>query len=168
MDLAVYKTQFEIKQEARYREEGKIVWSLLKCFFKYTQPITNVLQNLNQHQLSVFLRTIYSIPKRATSLIYRMEWFSLLCALNGMGHSRPPKQKKHKKVWASWKGNTTQLYASLIECEFVTVLSITSNIFWETQVKILGLGCERSMIWYNNVTWTKYMNLFFICSKKVF
>ena len=27
--------------------------------------------------------------------------------------------------------------------KFVTVLSITSNIFWETSVEILGLGCER-------------------------
>ena len=61
-----------------------------------------------------------------------------------MGHNRPPKQKKHKKVWASWEGNTTlTIHASLIQCKFVTVLSITSNIFWETQVKILGLGCER-------------------------
>ena len=52
--------------------------------------------------------------------------------------------KKHKKVWKSWKGNTAlTIYVSLMQCKFVTVLSITSNIFWETEVEILGLGCER-------------------------
>ena len=30
-----------------------------------------------------------------------------------------------------------------MQCKFVTVISITSNIFWETEVKILGLECER-------------------------
>ena len=30
-----------------------------------------------------------------------------------------------------------------MQCKFVTVLSITSNIFWEAEVEILGLGCER-------------------------
>ena len=30
-----------------------------------------------------------------------------------------------------------------MQCKFVTVLSITSNIFWETEVEILGLECER-------------------------
>ena len=30
-----------------------------------------------------------------------------------------------------------------MQCKFATVLSITLNIFWETEVKILGLGCER-------------------------
>ena len=30
-----------------------------------------------------------------------------------------------------------------MQCKFVTVLSITSNLFWETEVEILGLGCER-------------------------
>ena len=30
-----------------------------------------------------------------------------------------------------------------MQCKFVTVLSTTSNIFGETEVKILGLGCER-------------------------
>ena len=30
-----------------------------------------------------------------------------------------------------------------MQCKFVTVLSITSNIFWETEVEILRLGCER-------------------------
>ena len=33
--------------------------------------------------------------------------------------------KKHKKVWKSWKGNTTlTIYASLIQCKFATVPSI--------------------------------------------
>ena len=30
-----------------------------------------------------------------------------------------------------------------MQSKFLTVLSITSNIFWETEVEILGLGCER-------------------------
>ena len=30
-----------------------------------------------------------------------------------------------------------------MQCKFVIVLSITSNIFKETEIKILGLGCER-------------------------
>ena len=30
-----------------------------------------------------------------------------------------------------------------MQCKFVTVISITSNIFWETEVEILGLECER-------------------------
>ena len=33
--------------------------------------------------------------------------------------------KKHKKVWKSWKGNTTlTIYTSLMQCKFATVLSI--------------------------------------------
>ena len=32
-----------------------------------------------------------------------------------------------------------------MQCKFVTVLSITSNIFWETEVEILRLGCERKL-----------------------
>ena len=52
--------------------------------------------------------------------------------------------KKHQKEWKSWKGNTTlRIYASFMQCKFVTVLSITSNIFWESEAEILGLGCER-------------------------
>ena len=30
-----------------------------------------------------------------------------------------------------------------MQSKYVTVLYITSNIFWETEVDILGLGCER-------------------------
>ena len=112
-------------------------------FFKCTQPLLDVLQNLKQHQFSVFLRTVYSIQTKATFLIYRMEWFSLLGARNGMGHIWPSVQKS-TKMWKRWKGNTAlTIYASFMQCKFVTVLSITSNIFWETEVKILGLGCER-------------------------
>ena len=123
---------------------GKTIWSLFKCFFfKCTQPLLDVLQNLNQHQLSVFLRTVYSIQTKATFLIYRMEWFSLLGSRNGMGHIWPPVQKS-TKMWKRWKGNTAlTIYASFMQCKFVTVLSTTSNIFGETEVKILGLGCER-------------------------
>ena len=52
--------------------------------------------------------------------------------------------KKHKKVRKSWKGNTAlTVYVLLVQCKFVTVISIISNIFWETEVEILGLGCER-------------------------
>ena len=52
--------------------------------------------------------------------------------------------KKHKKVWKIRKWNTTlTIYGSLMQCKFATVLSITSNIFLQTKVKILGLGCER-------------------------
>ena len=52
--------------------------------------------------------------------------------------------KKHKKVWKRWKGNTaTTIYVSLMQCKFATVLSITSNIFLETEVEILRLECER-------------------------
>ena len=73
----------------------------INVFLKSTQQMTDVLQILNQHQHSVFLRTIYSIPKRATShiyiYIYRMEWFSLPGAPNGMGHIWPPVQKSTKK-----------------------------------------------------------------------
>ena len=97
LDLAAYKTQFEIKQEARYHEVGKIIWSLFKYFLKCTQPLTDVFQSLNQHQFSVFLRTIYSIPKKATSLIYRMVWFTLSGAPNDMGQMWPPVQKSRKK-----------------------------------------------------------------------
>ena len=35
------------------------------------------------------------------------------------------------------------IYVSLKQCKFVTVPSITSNIFWETKVEILRLGCEK-------------------------
>ena len=30
-----------------------------------------------------------------------------------------------------------------MQCKFITVLSITSIIFWETEVEILGLWCKR-------------------------
>ena len=52
--------------------------------------------------------------------------------------------KKAEKSVKNWKGNTTRrIYASLMQCKFVIVLSITSNIFWETKVEILEIGCAR-------------------------
>ena len=42
---------------------GKLFDHFLNIFLKCKQPLTDVLQNLNQHQLSVFLRTIYCITK---------------------------------------------------------------------------------------------------------
>ena len=123
----------------------KIIWSLFKCSLKYAQPLTDVLQDLNQHQLSVFLRTIYSIPKRATSLIYIQNGMILtFWCTKWHGSHLTACAKKHKKLWKSWKGNTAlTIYVSSMQCKFVTVLSITSNLFWETEVEILGLGCER-------------------------
>ena len=88
---------------------------------------------------------LYSIPKRATSLIYRQNGMILtFWCTKWHGAHLTTCAKKHKKVWKSWKGNTAlTIYVSSMQCKFVTVLSITSNIFWETEVEILRLGCER-------------------------
>ena len=53
--------------------------------------------------------------------------------------------KKHKKVWKSWKGNTTlqsvHHWCSANLQQFYPLY--TSIIFLETEFEILGLGCER-------------------------
>ena len=35
------------------------------------------------------------------------------------------------------------MYVSMMQCKFVAVISITSNILWEAEVEILGLECGR-------------------------
>ena len=108
-----------------YHEVGKINWLLLNIFLKCIQPLTDVLQNLNQQQLSALLRTIYNIPKRATSLIYRMVWFTFSGAPNDIGQIWLPVQKKAQKSVNIWNRNTTlAIYTSLMQCKFATVLSI--------------------------------------------
>ena len=127
--------------------EKYLITFYINVFLKSTQQMTDVLQNLNQHQHSVFLRTIYSIPKRATSLIYIYIYIYIYTGWNDshflvhqmawvtFGHLC----KKAQKCVKSWKGNTAlKIYVSLMQRKFVTVLSITSNIFWETEVEILG------------------------------
>ena len=51
---------------------GKWFDLFLNIFLKCAQPLIDVLQNLNQHQLSFFLRTIYSIPKELR--VWYTEW----------------------------------------------------------------------------------------------
>ena len=78
-------------------------------------------------------------------LVYRMVWFSLSGALNDMGHIWPPAQKSTNKCekvekeilyWQSihhWCSANLQQFYPLY----------TSIIFLETELEILGLGCER-------------------------
>ena len=145
---------------------AKLFDHFLNVFFKCTQPLLDVLQNLNQHQFSVFLRTLYSIQTKATFLIYRMEWFSLLGARNGMEHIWPPVQRS-TKMWKRWKGNTTlTIYASLMQWKFVIVLSIISSIFKENEVKTLGLGCGRKHDLIHQLNVNKKANEFVLYMSK--
>ena len=108
--------------------KGKLFDHFLNIFWKCTQPFT-VLQNLNQHQLSVFLITIYNISKRATSLIYRMVCFSFSGAPNGMGHIWPPVQKSKKIV----KKLERKYYTNNL-CITYAVQNCTSSIHYILQL----------------------------------
>ena len=96
-------------------------------------PAQCFLENYLQHPKKSYFSDIYTEWNDSHFLVHQMAWVTCdrLC-------------KKAQKLWKSWKGNTALTnYVSLMQCKFVTVLSITSNIFWETEVEILGLGCER-------------------------
>ena len=145
--------------------KGKLFDHFLNIFWKCTQPFT-VLQNLNQHQLSVFLITIYNISKRATSLIYRMVCFSFSGAPNGMGHIWSPVQKSTKncekvgKEILHWQSMHHWCSAKLHQ--FYPLY--TSVIFWETETEILGV--KESMLWHTNAKWTKQYKFVFYMSKQ--
>ena len=126
---------------------GKLFDHFLNIFLKCTQPLTDVLQNLNQHQLSVFLRTIYNIPKRATSLIYRIVWFTISGAPNDMGRIWLPVQKSTKKrEHFERKYYTSNLYITdAVQICNSSIHYILQLLFLETEVETLGLGCERML-----------------------
>ena len=73
--------------------------------------------------------------------------------------------KKYKKLLRSWKENTVITISASLMVR-IRISSITSNIFYETQVKILGLVFERKHDLIHQNKWTKHMNLFFICPNK--
>ena len=59
--------------------------------------------------------------------------------------------KKHKKVWKSWKENTTlTIYTSLMQCNFATILSIIyfNYFFWKLKLKVWDQRVKETMIRY--------------------
>ena len=74
----------------------------INVFLKGMQPMTDVLQNLTNTS-SVFSWELFTAFQKELLLwyLYRMEWFSLSGAPNGMGHISTPVQnstKKYEKV----------------------------------------------------------------------
>ena len=128
-------------QEVRYYE-GKAIWSLFKYFLKmYTAiycssklkptPAQCFLDNHLQH----LKKSFFSDIQNGMFLIFRCtKWHGthlITCA------------KKHKKLWKSWKRNTTlTIYALLMQCKTAPVLSIIHFSYFLRNWN-WNFGCER-------------------------
>ena len=99
---------------------GAVRWGghFKKKFFSmyYSHSLMLSSSNLNQHQLSVFLRIVYSIRKRATSLLYLTEWGSLSGAPNRAG-----------QIWSLVQISTKK--CKKVRKVQICISSITLNIF---------------------------------------
>ena len=104
---------------------GKTIWSLFKYFFKMYTVTHWCCSKLKPAPAQCFLENYLQHPKKSYfSDIQNGVIFSFRCT-KWHGAHLTTCAKKHKKVWKSWKGNTTlTIYASLIQCKFATVLSI--------------------------------------------
>ena len=123
----------------------------INVFLESIQLMTDVLQNLTNTSY-VFSWELFTASQKELLrwYIYIQNGIILTFWCNKWhGACLTTCAKNHKNVWKSWKGNTPiTVCVSLMECKFVTVLSITSNIFWETEVEILRLGCEKKA-WFD-------------------
>ena len=104
---------------------GKIIWSLFKCFFKMYTATHWCSSKLKPKTAQCFLENYLQYPKKSYFSDIRNKMILTFWCTKWHGAHLTTCAKKHKKVWKSWKGNTTlTIYASLIQCKFATVLSI--------------------------------------------
>ena len=106
----------------------------LYMFFKKCTANDWCSSKLKLTPAQCFLENYLQHPKKATSLKYIQNGMILtFWCTKWHGSHLTTCAKKHKKLWKSWKGNTALTnYVLLMQCKFVTVLFITSNIFGET------------------------------------
>ena len=104
---------------------GKTIWSLFKYFFKMYTATHWCCSKLKPAPAQCFLENYLQHPKKSYfSDIQNGVIFSFRCT-KWHGAHLTTCAKKHKKVWKSWKGNTTlAIYTTLMHSKFTTVLSI--------------------------------------------
>ena len=102
---------------------GKL--SLFKCFFKMYTATHWCSSKLKPKTAQCFLENYLQYPKKSYFCDIQNKMILTFWCTKWHGAHLTTCAKKHKKVWKSWKGNTTlTIYASLIQCKFATVLSI--------------------------------------------
>ena len=123
------KTQSKIKPEARYREVGGIR-SLSKNFFNIYYHSHSLFSSskFKPPQLRVFLTTI--------DCIRSLSGHQMTCAPWGKFDHLFKKAQK-----CAYRNTAVTITTSLVVQ--ICISSISSNVFQETQVEILGLVCER-------------------------
>ena len=102
---------------------GKL--SLFKCFFKMYTATHWCSSKLKPKTAQCFLENYLQYPKKSYFSDIQNKMILTFWCTKWHGAHLTTCAKKHKKVWKSWKGNTTlTIYASLIQCKFATVPSI--------------------------------------------
>ena len=89
-------------------------------------PAQCFLENYLQHPKKSYFPDIYTEWNDSHYLVHKMAWFIF-------DHLCKKAQKSAKKLERKYCNTALTMYVSMMQCKFVTVICITSHIFWETR-----------------------------------
>ena len=137
LDLAAYKTQLEIKQEDRYHEVGKIIWSLFKYFFKMYTANHWCSSKLKSTPAQCFIGNYLQHPKNSYfSDVQNGVILTFKCTKLHSAHltTCAKMHKKVKKLERKYYTNNICI-TDIVQIYNISIHYIVQLFFWKLELK---------------------------------